>query len=494
MNVKKLFSFLLSAIMALVMVTPAYADDTYSITVANAAAGETYTAYKVFDIDSYDNTSNPTKASYTIKEGSAFWSVVSASSNLNEGATNPVFKLTQINGSDTYLVELSDEVASLSDDAAAQRIVQVLSQANVSGIPASGSVTATDTQATIDVNDGPGYYYVTTSLGSVVSLDSTTPTATITDKNDTPTVKKEVQEDSDSSWGSYNDAEVGQTVTFRTTISGISGVKNLVLNDSMTNLKFGEIKSVSLHDASENQTTTLSSDAYSVTSQDSSFSISFDDSAIASVGKGSYIVVEYTATLTSGAISSPAVDGTYSALNETYVKYGNNSESQHDSTTTYTYSFDIFKYTKDGDNETPLANAQFVLQNDDGQYAVLGENNVFQSWTSDSTLATPIVSDAQGKAAVYGLDADTYRLTETEAPDGYNKLTEPVKFVIEGSDTGASTLYQDGNAVDALKIENNAGSLLPSTGGMGTTIFYVVGGALVIGAAVLLVTKRRMDA
>ena len=101
--------------------------------------------------------------------------------------------------------------------------------------------------------------------------------------------------------------------------------------------------------------------------------------------------------------------------------------------------------------------------------------------------------------AVEGLDADTYYLEETKAPDGYNKLAGPVKVEISHtvSDEGAHmshTLKQDTTVVNKVEIENKSGTELPSTGGIGTTIFYVLGSILVIGAVVLLIAKKRMSA
>ena len=102
--------------------------------------------------------------------------------------------------------------------------------------------------------------------------------------------------------------------------------------------------------------------------------------------------------------------------------------------------------------------------------------------------------------AVEGLDADTYYLEETKAPGGYNKLAGPVKVEIfhTVTDEGAhmtNTLKQGetGTKVARVEIENKSGTELPSTGGIGTTIFYVLGSILVIGAVVLLIAKKRMS-
>ena len=99
-----------------------------------------------------------------------------------------------------------------------------------------------------------------------------------------------------------------------------------------------------------------------------------------------------------------------------------------------------------------------------------------------------VTTSSTGKFTIKGLDAGTYNLTETKQPDGYNKLTTPVTIII--SDTGTITV--NGTNVNPVEVENKSGSLLPSTGGMGTTLFYIFGAILVIGSGVVLITKKRM--
>ena len=117
---------------------------------------------------------------------------------------------------------------------------------------------------------------------------------------------------------------------------------------------------------------------------------------------------------------------------------------------------------------------------------------LFRSGSITWPANTELTTDANGKIEIKGLDADTYYLRETQAPAGYNKLANDVEVKIEPTEsTDGKTLTL---AAVTSKINNNAGTELPSTGGIGTTIFYVLGSVLVIGAAVLLVTKKRMGA
>ena len=169
------------------------------------------------------------------------------------------------------------------------------------------------------------------------------------------------------------------------------------------------------------------------------------------------------------------------------------------------------------ENTKKLSDAEFVLKRNAGEnteYAVVTSGRL-EKWVDSIANATKLVTGVEGLVKVAGLDDGTYYLEETKAPSTYNKLSEDVEIVI--SATTANNQNWSGTASDALtKIDvtangekgegnvnegsakvtvvNNKGSELPSTGGMGTTIFYVVGSILVLGAAILLITKKRMSA
>ncbi|MBR4945036.1 MAG: LPXTG cell wall anchor domain-containing protein, partial [Peptococcaceae bacterium] len=122
----------------------------------------------------------------------------------------------------------------------------------------------------------------------------------------------------------------------------------------------------------------------------------------------------------------------------------------------------------------------------------LGNNNyeVCADAACNKTHVTEITTDAAGEFHIEGLDADTYYLTETAAPAGYNKLVDPVTVTIIGATTG-----DDGKLTYTTveeRVLNNTGAKLPETGGIGTTIFYVLGAVLVLGAGIVLVTRKRM--
>ena len=226
------------------------------------------------------------------------------------------------------------------------------------------------------------------------------------------------------------------------------------------------------------------------------FHIVFTETYLNSITADTDIVINYTAKLTSSAVAGTGY------VNDTWLDYGDNQHTEHDTTTTYTWELPIYKYHKDGETKTaPLAGAEFILYKGSGENRVYAQvaKGKLTGWTKTKEDATTLVSGDDGMIAVEGLDADTYYLEETKAPGGYNKLAGPVKVEISHTVTDAGahmthTLKQDTTDVEEVEIENKSGTELPSTGGIGTTIFYVLGSILVIGAVVLLITKKRMSA
>lgn len=312
-----------------------------------------------------------------------------------------------------------------------------------------------------------------------------------------PSVDKQVQEDSDSSWGDKNDAEIGQEVNFKTTINVTAGnTTNYVLHDKMTGLTY-KADSIQITKANGTVALTQGTDYTIETPKDGcSFEIKFVNNG--KLNAGDVVVVTYTATVNADAV----VAGTGNT-NETWLDYGNNGHTTHDTTRTYVWEFKIYKYTKGaGENETvALPHAEFVLYKKSGETKsyLTANGNKLTGWTTEENSATKFTSDNNGNISISGLDAGEYYLKETKAPDGYNKLTDDIKVVLtkeynESTNVGTAFFaYSNVTKADKVEVENNAGTTLPSTGGMGTTVFYVVGGGLMAVAVVLLVTKKRME-
>lgn len=259
----------------------------------------------------------------------------------------------------------------------------------------------------------------------------------------------------------------------------------------------------------------------------SKINVSFSDlKTVEGIAKGMYIIVDYSAVL-----NQNAVVGLNGNENKVKLKYSNNpnqsgsgentptGETPEDKVIVFTYELDVTKV--DGqDANKKLAGAEFKLMNANKTKYAIVENGKVTGWTENEKQGTVLTSDNNGLFTVTGLDDNKYYLKETKAPDGYNTLKDPIEFVIQattannqewgGSASSAFTKleiglknnkgefeYTDGTTDDgrvSMTVKNNKGSILPETGGIGTTIFYIVGVVLVLGAGVLLVTKKRMNA
>ena len=482
---RKILSLVLVLALAMVMglATTAFAEEREgtttelgSITITNALKGETYNAYQILYLESY----NAEKKIYAYKANSAW-----------EG-----WLRTQT----TYVSFDSQGYVTWVEGADAAAFAKA-AKGQLSDKTADGHVTPTaDGSATIS-NLELGYYLVDSTVGALCELNTTKPSVEITDKNTKPTIEKKVQEDSDGSWGDVNDADIGQTVNFKSTISAKPGARNYVVHDKMdSHLKFDSVTSITV--GSKTLTEGAENDYTVVTTKlpdDCTFHIVFTENYLDSITADTDIVINYTAKLTSDAVAGTGY------VNETWLDYGDNQHTEHDTTTTYTWKLPIYKYHMDGKTKTALAGAEFILykgsEESNREYAQVA-NGKLTGWIKEKTKASTLVSDAKGMIEVEGLDADTYYLEETKAPGGYNKLAGSVKVEIshDVTDAGAHmthTLKQgetDAGKVEKVEIENKSGLELPSTGGIGTTIFYVLGSILVIGAVVLLIAKKRKSA
>ena len=476
-HLKKLASFLLVLVMVLSVATTAFAEEggetttKGSITITNALKGETYNAYQILYLESY----NAEKEIYAYK-------------------ANPAWE-EWLRTQTTYVSVDSQGYVTWVKDAKAADFAKAAKDQLSDKTPDGSAKPTADGSATIS-NLKLGYYLVDSTVGALCELNTTKPRMEITDKNMKPTIEKKVQEDSNGSWGDVNDADIRQTVNFKSTISAMPGARNYVVHDKMeAALKFDSVTSIKVGDT----TLTVGKD-YTVKNtgltDGCTFHVVFTEAYLNSITADTKIVINYTAKLTSDAVAGTGY------VNETWLDYGDDQHTEHDTTTTYTWKLPIYKYYKNGEAKKALAGAEFILykgsEEENRDYAQV-TNGKLTGWTKEKTEATKLVSGDDGMIAVEGLDADTYYLEETKAPGGYNKLADPVKVVISHTvtDEGAhmtNTLKRDGTVVAKVEIENKSGTELPSTGGIGTTIFYVLGSILVIGAVVLLIAKKRMSA
>ena len=465
---KKILSI---ALVLILMLTVAFAETTGgSITINDAVVGQTYTIYQILDLESYNASAN----AYAYKATTAW------NSFINSDAIKGTYVEVDAQGYVTW----KDGADAAAFAKAAQEYAKKNSIAN------QGSVTATTTVSFTGLD--LGYYLVDSTLGTLCSLDTTNPNVVMQEKNEVPTNVKTVQEDSTNNYGDKNDADIGQTVNFKSTITAQAGAENYVFHDTMSaGLTYTGVTGITLNG------TAVDASNYTVVTtgltDGCTFEVRFTQAFCDTLKANDQIVISYTATLNENAVI--AGDGN---PNTSKVSYGDSSNTKYtpdSQTKTYTWDVDVFKYTKVGETETALAGATFTLsKNADGSnpIALVSEgNNVYRvAKTGETGTVTEITTDATGKFTIKGLDADTYYLTETQAPAGYNKLAGPVTIVI-GENGVVNGTTEAPQGVDEVKVLNQSGAKLPSTGGIGTTIFYVIGAALVIGAIVVLIAKKR---
>lgn len=479
---KKLFAILLTLALVLSMGTMALAASDGVITIDNAIVGVTYEIYKMFDFTPVSE--NSSQGRYRVV---AEWE--------NFLKSDEAKKYLSVND-ETGTIEW---VGSEEETRKAEFAKLAVSYAVTNHIDATKSKKATSSTVEFGSLD-LGYYAINTTLGTVCILTNTNSSIKVVEKNTVPEIEKYVQEDSEESntdggWGKVNDAAIGETVNFKSEITVGKGSQGFVMHDTMaTGLNFGSTVSVT------DKNGTVASENYTLKTTGTcgcTFEIVFEDSYIATLSQEDVITVTYSAVLTDEAEIATGI------ANSVYLAYGENSslQTQPKTTKTYTWKMDVFKWTKEGQTEKALAGATFELrtsktdENSKIKFTKV-ENAEVPTYKVDSSGSASITTDASGAFEIVGLDSGTYYLYETAAPDGYNKLSEPKTVEISATydDTAISADYMiNGAAPATIKVENKTGSLLPETGGIGTTIFYVVGGLMMLAAVVLLVSKKRMS-
>lgn len=485
--VKKFAMLLLAMVMMMSVSVTAFAAQQGSltggsITINDALEDQNYSIYQILYLESY----NAAAGAYAYKANTAW------SSFLSGDDIKGVYVNIDGQGYVTWVEGASASAFAKSAQAYAKANNIPADAARTAAAPTAGADYSTVTFSSLKL----GYYLVDTTLGTLCSLDTTNPSATIEEKNETPANEKEVKEG--SVWGESNDANIGDTVEFRSTVTLPVGSENVVFHDDMSAGLTLDTDSIKVYTNAE-LSSELNTASYTVAaanlSDNCDFEVSFTSTYLDSLKTTTTVYVAYSAVL-----NENAVVGSTGNANDSWLKYGdttNQKETPKDTTRTYTWDVDIFKYTMDGTDEKALSGARFTLSrnnNDDAPIKLIVTNtaNTYRVAKSDETSAvTEITTDTTGKFTIEGLDSGTYYLTETASPTGYNRLSDPITIVI--ADNGNVTVGSGTPVVSEVRVLNQSGNKLPSTGGMGTTIFYVAGSILLLGAGVLLVTKRRMN-
>lgn len=455
-TIKRIFSLLLAFVFAIVQVNPVNADDnTGSITINKAVVNETYKIYKILDLETYDAVNNH----YIYRANSNFKAF------LDDANLGLKYLDKKNENGDVYYVwkENADEKEFAKE---------ALAYAEENNI-ASTYKKATSTTVKFE-GLSLGYYLVNSSVGTLLHLTTTNPDGVVNEKNTVvPDVDKDVKENSTGKYGKENDAKIGDTVEFKSTIIIGAGYSDYVLYDKMSDGLTLNSDSIKLYV----NDTLVDSNNYTVDTSVTgyTFVVTFDNDYIASLPRNTKIEVKYTAILNKDAVIEG--DGN---INETYLKYGN-AVTDTKKTTTYTYSFNLKKTDKDG-NE--LTGAEFRLYDkNNNEIAVVydKETNTYRVAEAGETGETIKV----GHAVIEGLDNDTYYLEEVVSPVGYNKLTSRVEFTVNKKESNKTYVRSE------VTVKNYTGSQLPETGGIGTILFVTFGLTLVLVFGVLLVTKLR---
>ena len=470
---KRFATFLLALVMILSLAIPAFAEgENNTITINNAKSGETYAIYKMFDLESIDNSTEP--ATYTYKVN-ASWAAFFA-----EGGT----------GAQYITKNPAGAVTAISDAAALAKAA-----ATWTGKPKATEETKAVSATVAFENLADGYWLITSTLGTKAMAYTTpvNPTVEITEKNEEPTIEKFVQEDSTGNWGKENDAQIGDTVNFKSTVKIVKGARNVVVHDFM------DAGFTLIADSISIEGLTKGTD-YTVLTKDEikntwNFEITFNQDWIDAYDFGEAGSEEFDITYSATLNWYPVSMGNPSSTkNKTYVSYGQDSESEEDETVTKTHKFTVNKYATGIEN---LAGAVFELRKNGEVVKLyrLGNSNIYtveqgHEKSEPDMIVESFTTIDSADIIILGVDSDDdYTLVEIQAPVGYNMLTEAVPVVWTEEN-------EEGNPVDinntVIDIENKSGTELPSTGGVGTTMFYIFGGILVLAAVVLLVTKKRM--
>ena len=475
---KKSISLMLALVLIMVLTVGVSAQTVgaeggATITINNAAKGETYNVYKLFG------------ATVTGTEGGSIAYTGEIPTALEE-----------------YFSQ--DTEGNISLKAAEDNIRLFEALKTWASTVAVTATAESDGSALIFQGLEYGYYVVTSSQGaSAISVTSTNPNATIYDKNTTePGNLDKVIDDEDVNFGDT----VTYTITFNTANFDGTGIDaKRITSYTITDDLPGYLKDVTV--------TEIKVDGTGIVAQqfnaNNQITIPWVDANNNSLyDNGATVTITYTAKITDEA--AIAGNGNINTAKLTWNNGENVDKNITATATAKTFAFVLKKVDQKGN---ALSGATFQLPfyveaADDGGYNYAGTD-------AGTGLTNTVTTPTDGVIIIKGVASGTYSVTETAAPAGYNKLTAPIDVVVNEATatTTNSTTYLDENgdkvdaqtekavevtyanealAADVVVVVNKTGSELPSTGGMGTTVFYVIGGLLMAGAVVMLITKKRM--
>ncbi len=493
-----ILSMLLTLLMVLNLAIPAFAADTYTLTIDKETAGHTYEAYQIF-------TGTLSEDNGDLVLSTILWGTgVTADGQTALGNAQ----------------EKADTIKTTADaeafaDAVAPYLSSVCTTATynaadkcytIEGLSA-GYYLIKDKDNSLDADQGYTAFImkVVGDVSATPKDGETTLTKKVDDKNDSNTSQDNIE------WHDSADHDIGDKIDFKleATIS-----ENYAEYDTYY---------LAMHDTEEKGLTfdpasvqvfldgNLITTGYEVVTDpadDCTFEVVFENLKNTAATAGSSIIVRYQSTL-----NSDAVIGNQGNVNKVYGEFSNNPNNEDRGTTkedtviVFTYTVEVNKVDKDN---LPLSGAAFTLEkfvtNVNGAATYEG---VVGDWVALSTVETT----PDTTFTFEGLDDGAYRLTETKAPEHYNAI-DPIYFSVNADHevewtmdredvlvsltgdvaTGEISFSSDKVAGElSTSVVNERGVILPETGGIGTTIFYIVGGVLVIGAVIFFITKKRMS-
>ncbi len=529
---KRLLAICLALLLVLSFSVTAFAADDGSVTIKNATPGEKYNIYKVFDLTYTGNGQTTEEGSTTTTdsyEGVAYTytktgETVALYTALVSDASP--FTLTETSAANVYSVSLKQGKGA-SD-------VSTFLNANKALLPSAGeektapAAAEGETTSTVSWTDLPyGYYFITSSVGATVTIDSTLKDVVVEDKNSIPSQdKKQATGDAapEAATGYVDDQQdvgVGDTIWYQIEVKDGKGTdKQLMITDTLsTGLTLNQdsimvYKGSTVVQATEGEGESAVTNYTISDKSDSGFKVTFTPEYVSSLQEDDLVYIRFSAVVNDEAVTVDKVNNT------SHLDYS--EQHTDDSVEAVTYKFQLDKIESESKYYADLMGARFELYRGSvadankvwfvkgtavngvpvlnvvgvGESAPADVTGAFcDIRLTDSSVDTDTNSLNSSKVIFVGLDKTSYVLHETEAPKGYNlaenqTVPESTLVVKTGTITDAVGIANDEAVVSVI---NQSGSELPSTGGIGTTIFYVVGGMMVAAAGVLLITKKRMS-
>lgn len=540
----KLLPFLLVLTIVFSLSVTALAAETYTITVdgSGTVANHTFEAYQIFSGDLHAPTANEGGTASKILSNIVWGTGVNTNAEgfaeaFPESAAATAEKLLTVADAQAFAKKIAPFLSDVHTDCSTK---DGSGNYVISGLSAGYYLVKDKDNTLTGAND-----FYTAYLMKVVANVTATP------KGEKPTLEKQIQNNNTGEWSTTGNVafQLGDTVNFRiiTSVPDISRYPDgytYIVHDTMT---VGFTSKVTADKASvsividNNPADTLAGDYYTITldphgnaGETSHFDLTIDISKAIADGKlqaGDKLYINYAAVLNEKADFYQI--GEKTNTNTAQLEYSNNpngagtGKTPESKVNAWTFPAIISKV--DGkDNAKTLEGAKFVLSrnpnlkvsdmkcDENGVPAVTtGLIALFAPAGQSSTAPYDIATADQitagehityvielGDTTIAGFGEHAYYLYETKAPNGYNLLSEPVKFTFHSSatndflagDPAWITLNDSAIKLTGMQFEiaNNSGATLPETGGIGTTLFYVIGALLVVGAGVLLVTKKRM--